>query len=60
MKVYEIVKEMATAGGTSAASVGVGAVYANKPPKPNKKKDGTVINALDQNVNIMTGGSIKR
>ena len=33
MKVCEIIKETATAGGTSAANVGVGAVYSNKPPK---------------------------
>jgi hypothetical protein len=43
MKIYEIIKETATAGATSAANV-----------------DGTVVNALDQNANLMTGGSIKR
>ena len=60
MKVCEIIKETATAGGTSAANVGVGAVYSNKPPKQKKNKYGTVVNALDMNTNLMTGGSIKR
>jgi hypothetical protein len=46
----------ATAGSTSAAMVGVGAVYKNKRAK--KQKPGT--NALDMNVNLLTGGSIKR
>lgn len=54
------VSESATAGATSAANVGVGAVYANKPPKQPKNKDGTAKNALDINANLMTGGSIKR
>jgi hypothetical protein len=60
MKIYEIIKETATAGATSAANVGVGAVYQNKGPNQKKNKDGTVVNALDQNANLMTGGSIKR
>lgn len=49
------VAETATAGGTSAGNVGVGAVYKNKKPK--MQKPGT--NALDGD-NLMTGGSIKR
>jgi hypothetical protein len=52
--------ESATAGATSAANVGVGAVYKNKPPKQPKNKDGTAKNALDMDANLMTGGSIKR
>jgi len=54
------VTESATAGATSAANVGVGAVYKNKPPKQPKNKDGTAKNALDMDANLMTGGSIKR
>jgi len=54
------VTESATAGATSAANVGVGAVYKNKPPKQPKNKDGTAKNALDINANLLTGGSIKR
>jgi hypothetical protein len=54
------VSESATAGATSAANVGVGAVYKNKPPKQPKNKDGTAKNALDMDANLMTGGSIKR
>ena len=60
MKIHEIIKETATAGATSAANVGVGVVYPNKGPKQKKNKDGTVVNALDINANLMTGGSIKR
>ena len=56
MKIREIL-ESATAGATSAANVGVGAVYKNKRAK--KQKPGT--NALDmKGVNLLTGGSIKR
>jgi hypothetical protein len=40
--------------------VGVGAVYKNKPVKQPKNKDGTAKNAVDMNVNLLTGGSIKR
>jgi hypothetical protein len=47
------VGETATAGGTSAANVGVGPVYKNKKPK--MQKPGT--NALDGD-NLMTGGSL--
>jgi hypothetical protein len=54
------VTESATAGATSAANVGVGAVYKNKPPKQPKNKDGTAKNALDMNANLLTGGSVKR
>lgn len=60
MKIYEIIKETATMGATSAANVGVGVVYPNKGPKQKKNKDGTVVNALDIDANLMTGGSIKR
>jgi hypothetical protein len=53
--------ESATAGATSAANVGVGAVYNNKPPKQPKNKDGTAKNAVDmKGVNLLTGGSLKR
>ena len=54
------VSESADAGTTSAANVGVGPVYKNKPPKQPKNKDGTAKNALDMDANLMTGGSIKR
>jgi hypothetical protein len=54
------ITETATAGATSAANVGVGAVYKNKPPKQPKNKDGTAKNALDMKANLLTGGSIKR
>lgn len=56
----EDVSESATAGATSAANVSVGVVYKNKPVKQPKNKDGTAKNALDIDVNLMTGGSIKR
>jgi len=56
----EDVAESATAGATSAANVSVGVVYKNKPVKQPKNKDGTAKNALDIDVNLMTGGSIKR
>ncbi len=53
--------ETATVGATSAANVGVGAVYKNKPAKQAKNKDGTAKNALDlKGTNLLTGGSIKR
>lgn len=55
------VGESATAGSTSAANMGVGAVYPNKTGKTYKNKDGTAKNALDvKGANLMTGGSIKR
>jgi hypothetical protein len=55
------VDESATAGATSAANVGVGAVYNNKPVKQPKNKDGTAKNAVDmKGVNLLTGGSLKR
>jgi hypothetical protein len=58
MKIREIL-ESATAGATSAANVGVGAVYKNKPAKTPKNKDGTVKNALDlKGTNLLTGGSL--
>jgi hypothetical protein len=60
MKIIELLGETATAGATSAANVGVGAVYKNKPAKTPKNPDGTAKNALDINANLMTGGSIKR
>jgi hypothetical protein len=58
--IQKSITETATAGGTSAANVGVGAVYKNKPVKQPKNKDGTAKNAVDMNVNLLTGGSIKR
>ena len=58
MKISEIL-ESATAGATSAANVGIGAVYKNKPGKTAKNKDGTAKNALDlQGTNLLTGGSL--
>jgi len=58
--VHKSITENATVGATSAANVGVGAVYKNKPVKQPKNKDGTAKNALDINANLLTGGSIKR
>jgi hypothetical protein len=52
--------ETATAGTTSAANVGVGAVYKNKAGKTPKNKDGTAKNALDMKANLLTGGSIAK
>lgn len=61
MKVRDIlVKEEATAGGTSAGNIAVGPVYKNKPGKSMKNKNGTVKNALDMPNNLLTGGSLKR
>ena len=60
MKMRELL-ETATAGGTSAGNVSVGAVYKNKKGKTYKNKDGTVKNALDvKGANLLTGGSLKR
>ena len=57
----KVLGETATTGATNAANMGVGAVYANKPPKQPKNKDGTAKNALDmKGTNLLTGGSIKR
>lgn len=57
----EGINEEPTAGGTSAANVGVGAVYNNKSVKQPKNKDGTAKNAVDmKGVNLLTGGSLKR
>ena len=57
----ESINEAPTASSTSAANVGVGAVYNNKPPKQPKNKDGTAKNAVDmKGVNLLTGGSLKR
>lgn len=55
-----ILSEVATAGGTCAGNVSVGAVYKNKKGKSLKNPDGTVKNALDATDNLLTGGSIKR
>jgi hypothetical protein len=52
--------EEATGGSTSAGNVSVGPIYKNKPAKQAKNKDGTAKNALDLDVPLMTGGSIKR
>ena len=55
------VAESATAGATSAANVGVGAIYKNKPVSQPKNKNGTAKNALDmKGANLLGGGSIKR
>lgn len=61
MKVNELLQalnETATAGATSAGNIAVGPIYPNKPVKQKKKKDGTTVNALDLNNNLLTGGSI--
>jgi hypothetical protein len=52
--------EEASAGSTSAANVGVGAIYKNKAGKTPKNKDGTAKNALDMKANLLTGGSIAK
>jgi hypothetical protein len=59
----EELQEFASAPGnmTTAANVGVGAVYKNKPVKQPKNKDGTAKNALDmKGANLLGGGGIKR
>ena len=58
MKIREIF-ETATAGATSAANVGVGAVYKNKPGKTAKNKDGTAKNELDMKTSIFGGSPLK-
>ena len=61
MKINELLQalnETATAGSTSSGNVAVGAIYPNKTVKQKKKKDGTVVNALDLNNNLLTGGSV--
>ena len=69
MKMYEILDEEATAGGTNASSM---ALVANPTVKTKKgkygapkapqatKADGTAKNALDMNPNVMGGKAIKR
>ena len=58
MKISEIL-ESATEGAITAADVGIGAVYKNKPGKTAKNKDGTAKNALDlKGTNLLTGGSL--
>jgi len=59
MRIKELL-ETASAGGTSAGSVSVGAVYPNVPGKqPKKKKGGVAPNALDlKGANLLTGGSL--
>lgn len=59
MKLRELFSETASAGATSSANVGVGAVYSNKPAKTPKNKNGTAKNALDiKGANLLTGGSL--
>lgn len=66
MKISELLgrdislSEDATAGATSAANVAVGPIYKNKPAKSLKNANGTMKNAIDMDVNLLTGGSIKR
>lgn len=62
MKIREIlIRETATAGGTSAGMVSVGPVFKNKTAKTYKNKDGTTKNALDvPGANLLAGGSLKR
>lgn len=60
MKISELLGENATVGATSAANVGIGIAYKNKPVKQPKNKDGTAKNALNMKANLLTGGSIKR
>ncbi len=60
MKITDIILEDPSAGTTNSASVSIGAVYKNKPPKQPKNKDGTAKNALDMKANLLTGSSIKR
>ena len=58
MKISEIL-ESATEGAITAADVGIGVVYKNKPGKTPKNKDGTAKNALDlKGTNLITGGSL--
>jgi len=66
MRIHEILnpleslRETASAGATCSGNVTVGAVYPNKPTKQPKKKNGTAVNALDMDANLLTGGSIAR
>lgn len=62
MKVKDIIiKETATAGGTSAGNVATGPAYSNKQGKTYKNKNGTTKNALDvKGANLLTGGTLKR
>lgn len=64
MKISELLggslHEAATGGTTSSVSVGTGAVYPNKPPKQKTNPDGTAVNALNTNQNLLTGGSITK
>ena len=69
MLIRELLKEIATTGGTPAAAVDIGVAYNNDTPrdkngmpkaKQKKKKDGTAVNALDMGNNPITGGSIKK
>jgi len=58
MKIRELL-ETGTSGGTNAGNIGsIGLAIPNVPVKSAKKKDGTAKNALDSNVNLITGGSI--
>jgi len=61
MKIYEIMIETASAGGSSAGAI---AVVANPKSKKNtnqkKNKNRTAKNALDSKDNLMGGAVVKR
>lgn len=73
MKIYDIIRETATAGGTSAGSVASvsNPITAHSKPKKRgkygapeapqlKNSDGTAKNALDAKNNLMGGKTIRR
>jgi hypothetical protein len=59
MKIYEIMTETSSAGGTSAGAVATVANPSSKPKKQKKNKNGTVKNALDGD-SLMGGVVAKR
>jgi hypothetical protein len=64
MKISELLgyqlQETATAGSTMSANTSVGTVYKNTRTKQPKNDDGTAVNALDTDDNLLTGGSIAK